>query len=878
MSLERYSKKRDFSRTPEPRGGGKKKPAGRIFVVQKHDASRLHYDFRLQVDGALASWAVPKGPSLDPTQKRLAVHVEDHPLGYADFEGVIPAGEYGGGTVLVWDKGTWTPEEKDPARAIQRGKLSFQLHGTKLHGGWTLTRLRARSDDNGEDQGDNWLLIKHDDEEAIPGGGSVILEELPDSVKTGRSLEEISEEEGGPAPRGSRRARAGAGGGKSGARGGAAPGAAGADPVIDPEKITGARRARMPRKISPQLCTLVESAPEGDDWLHEIKFDGYRLLGRVQSGRATLITRAGHDWTGRFPPLAGALERLPVRQAVVDGEATILDASGHPSFQRLQNAIKAADFDDLVFYAFDLLYVDGYDLRASPLIERKEALRRLVPSTEEGVLRYSDHVRGGGPLVRENACELALEGIVSKQVSAPYTQTRSRTWLKVKCTRRQEFVIIGWSPPEGARKHFGSLLLGAHDGEGRLVYTGRVGTGFTAASLKDIKQRLDGLGRRSCPADDPPTREERRGVRWVEPELVAEVEFAEWTDDGRLRHASFQGLREDKEAADVRIERPNPAPEREPPSAALSVTRRAGASAPPRRVRPKGAEGPPLVRGVAISNADRVLYPDQGETKLDVALYYEAVAERMLPHVAGRPLSTVRCPRGRAQKCFFQKHLGDTLGPPVKAIEVREKSGSEPYISIDSAEGLIALVQFGVLEIHPWGSRAEDLEHPDLITFDLDPGEGVEFERVKQAARRVRDELARAGLVSFLKTTGGKGLHVVAPLRPRAGWDEAKAFCEALAKRLASEEPESYVATLAKAKRTGKIFIDYLRNGRGSTSIAPYSTRARAGAPVAMPLRWEELGALDAPDKHNIRSAVQRLARLKRDPWEGFFGTAQSLP
>jgi bifunctional non-homologous end joining protein LigD len=874
MTLESYSKKRDFRRTPEPRGKPAKKPDGRVFVVQKHDASRLHYDLRLQVNGTLVSWAVPKGPSLDPAQKRLAVHVEDHPLQYADFEGVIPAGEYGGGTVLVWDKGTWTPEDKDPARAIQRGKLSFTLRGAKLHGGWTLTRLRARADD--EDAGDNWLLIKHDDEDAIPGGGSVILEELPDSVKTGRSLEEISEEEGGPPPRRSRGGPAPAPARKKAAKNPAAPAPASPDPA----QIPRARKGRMPRKVSPQLCTLVDAAPEGEDWIHEIKFDGYRLLGRIQSGKATLLTRAGHDWTGRFPPIVAALEGLPVRQAIVDGEATILDASGHPSFQRLQNAIKAADFDDLVFYVFDLLYLDGYDLRPAALLERKEALRGLVPSTLEGVLRYSDHVRGGGPAVRRNACELALEGIVCKQVDAPYTQTRSRAWLKVKCTRRQEFVVIGWSPPEGARKHFGSLLLGAHDGDGRLIYTGRVGTGFTAASLKDIKERLDERGRKTCPADEPPTREERRGVRWVEPELVAEVEFAAWTDDGRLRHASFQGLREDKEAAEVRIERANVALDREPPGAALSVTRRAGASAPPkgaRRARAQGG-GPPVVAGVTISSADRVLYPDQGETKLDIARYYEAVAEHLLPHVVGRPLSTVRCPRGRAQKCFFQKHLGETLGPPVKAIEVKEKSGTSSYISIDSVAGLIALVQFGVLEIHPWGARGRDLERPDLITFDLDPGEGVAFDRVKLAARRVRDELARDGLESFLKTTGGKGLHVVAPLRPKAGWDEAKAYCERLAKRLAAEQPEEYVATLTKSKRAGKIFIDYLRNGRGATSIARYSTRARAGAPVAMPLRWEELGALDAPDKYSIRNAAQRVARLKRDPWEGFFRTRQSLP
>lgn len=872
MSLQSYRTKRDFRRTPEPAGGrggrareGKKpEPGAARFVVQKHDASRLHYDLRLQIDGALASWAVPKGPSLVPGQKRLAVHVEDHPLEYADFEGVIPEGQYGAGAVMVWDTGTWRPEG-DPAEAIRRGKLTFSLRGQKLQGRWTLTRLRAGT--SRDASGDNWLLIKRGDDGAPPGDADTILESRPESVKTGRSLEEIAGEEGG-AGKGRRSAVAK----RKKSRAGAAPSAA-----PDPAGIAGARKAPVPRGLAPQLSTLADSPPDGDGWIHEIKFDGYRLLAHLDRSRVRLLTRAGHDWTRRFPPIADALAKLPLRSAVIDGEAAILDAGGHTSFQRLQNAIKARDFADLVFFVFDLPYLDGYDLTHAPLLERKEALRAIVPAVDEGILRYSDHVRGGGPAVRKNACELALEGIISKRIDAPYTPRRSSAWLKIKCSRRQEFVVIGWSPPSGSRKHFGSLLLGAYDSDGGLAYTGRVGTGFTAASLRDLKHRLDALERKSCPADEPPAPGERRGVRWVRPELVVEVEFTQWTDDGRLRHPSFQGLREDKEAASVRVEEAK---------VNAKPARRAKADSPPAKQGPGGRAarpterppGAPTVAGVRLSNADRILYPDQGQTKLDVARYYEAVAARILPHVIDRPLSTVRCPRGRAGKCFFQKHLGATLGPPIKPLAVREKGGTAEYISVDSPEGLIALVQFGVLEIHPWGSRSGHIERPDIITFDLDPAPGVPFERVKAAARRVRDELGADGLESFVKTTGGKGLHVVAPLRPEAGWDAVKAYCARVARRVVASDPAEYIATASKAKRTGKIFIDYLRNSRGATAIAPYSTRARPGAPVAMPLRWDELTGLESADAYTIRSAPARIARQKRDPWAAFERAARSLP
>jgi bifunctional non-homologous end joining protein LigD len=608
----------------------------------------------------------------------------------------------------------------------------------------------------------------------------------------------------------------------------------------------------------PELCTLAQRAPTGSGWLHEIKLDGYRILARKTAEGARLITRAGKDWTSKFPPLARAVEALPCDSCVLDGEATIVDRDGRTSFQRLQNAIKAKRFGDLAFFAFDLLYMDGHDLTGVGLSDRKRALRGLIAS-KPGMLRLSDHIEGDGPAVLRKACELGLEGIVSKRADAAYAQSRSRAWLKIKCTRRQEFVIIGWTKPGGSRKHFGALLLAAHDNDGRLVYTGRVGTGFTSASLKDLAGRMGPLARKTCPAGVPPTIEESKGAHWVTPSLVGEVEFTEWTDEGRLRHPSFQGLREDKPASEVRIER--------------AGTARGQHSKPDTRTRGKESSGMTTknavtIAGVAVTHPDRVLYPDQGITKGDLAAYYESVADRILPFLKGRPLSTVRCPQGRAKECFFQKHIRDSFGEAVRPLKVQEKGGIAEYISVDSVEGLIVLVQFGVLEIHPWGSTEHALEKPDMLTFDLDPGEGAPFEAVKEAARAVR---------GFLKTSGGKGLHVVVPVAPEAEWDRAKGFCESIAKGLAHDEPKRYIAKSSKAARTGKVFIDYLRNSRGATSIAPYSTRARKGAPVAMPLRWEELGRLDSPAKYTVENAMRRLSRLKREPWAEMAQIKQSL-
>lgn len=890
-SLGEHTRKRNFSKTPEPAGGKAKAGAKRLsFTVQKHDASRLHYDFRLEINGALASWAVPKGPSLDPADKRLAVHVEDHPLDYGDFEGTIPHGNYGAGTVLLWDTGWWEPDEKDPAKALARGKLSFTLNGEKLSGSWTLTRLRARASDT---DGDNWLLIKHDDENARKGGAG-LLDERPESVKSGRTLEAVAADGGGTSEKRSTPKKS------QPAHAKASVAVSTKDPLSWPE-LDAYLRAKPPTEFTPQLCTLSDTAPEGDGWIHEIKFDGYRLIVRSVGDSVRLFTRNGHDWTHRFGPIAAAVRDLPPGDVVLDGEAAVLDSSGQTSFQMLQQGIKKQTFKNLVFYVFDLVHLAGRDLTGAPLIERKEMLRRLMPEGQSGVLRYSDHVVGGGPSVQTQACELALEGMISKRADAPYTQGRSRSWLKIKCSRRQEFVVIGYTEPSGSRKHFGALLLAARDDDDRLVYTGRVGTGFTAGVLKDIRRRLDALERTTCPADEPPTRAESKGVTWVTPELVVEVEFTQWTDDGRLRHPAFQGLREDKPADEVRIEVIGPvASEGEmPKKPAKKLAKKSGkkvskgsnkksskpaakksarqTTSPTSTTKGAKATSGVSVAGVTISSPDRVIFPDAGLTKADLARYYAAVGESMLPYLAGRPLSTVRCPQGRQQKCFFQKNIRDTFSDPVRSITVPEKDGTAEYIAVDSVEGLVTLVQFGVIEIHPWGSHDGDLERPDTLTFDLDPGDGTDLDDLAELARRLREVLEVCGLKSFLKVSGGKGLHLVVPLVPDVGWDDAKAFCRSIAQRLAAEFPDKYTATVVRSKRPGKVFIDYLRNGMGATSVAPFSARAREGGPCAAPIRWEDLAKLEAPSQYTVANLPARLKRLRSDPWEGYRTTRQRL-
>ncbi len=823
MELEEYEQKRNFDTTPEPEGRVGPSLAGNLYVIQKHAASRLHYDLRLELDGVLKSWAVPKGPSLRAGEKRLAVHVEDHPVEYGAFEGVIPEGEYGGGTVMLWDRGTWAPIG-DPREGFLKGDLKFELHGQKLRGSWVLARMKGKAGE--EDK--NWLLIKKRDGAAISGTEPEPVETRNRSVSTGRTMEEIREEGNLVRP----------------------------SPVV-PANLPGARKAPQPVSFRPQLAVSRSDPPEGDDWVHEIKYDGYRILSLLAGGRVRLLSRNGREWTDRFREIATALSALPVESCILDGEVVVVDEKGRTDFQALQNLLQGIAAGSLAYFVFDLPWCAGYDLTRTPLLERKTLLKQLLePLGHNSRVLFAEHIRGQGGSVFNSACRLGLEGIVSKQANSPYEQKRSRRWGKVKCFRRQEFVVGGFTDPGGAREGFGALLLGCHDPGGNLLYAGRVGTGFDDRMLRKLSAMLFPMQVSRSPFVNPPTGYEARGVHYIRPELVVEVEFSDWTSDGILRHPSFKGIREDKDPAEIVREE------------SLSAKT---PSLPP--ARPAAASSGPY-----LTNPDRVFYPEIGITKQDLADYYADIADRILPHLRGRPLSLVRCPEGRGKECFFQKHLGDSAPRDLKSLQIKEKDGREYYSVLDDAAGLTALAQIGVLEIHVWGSREQALEQPDMMIFDLDPAPDVAWERMIEAALTVRDRLAETGLASFVKTTGGKGLHIVVPLLPAADWTTVKAFSKALADRIVRDAPEKYIATMSREKRKGKIFIDYLRNGRGATSIAPYSTRKRQNAPVAVPVSWEELisGGLrsDSFTLHNIR---RRLESLAEDPWEGYFPVRQEI-
>jgi bifunctional non-homologous end joining protein LigD len=639
---------------------------------------------------------------------------------------------------------------------------------------------------------------------------------------------------------------------------------------IDPAAVPLARKAAFPKPFAPQLATLVKEAPEGDDWLHEIKFDGYRILAFINKGEVRLISRNGKDWSDKFGVIRDAVAQLPIEQAVLDGEIVALSEDGRSDFQTLQNVVKRGAHAHLAYYVFDLPYCLGHSLEDSPLLARKELLELIIAGGNAPEVRYSDHIQGGGSDVYNHACRYALEGIISKRADAPYERRRGRSWVKVKCGKRQEFVIGGYTDPAGSRTGFGALLLGYYEDD-KLLYSGRVGTGFNEATLKDIHAELKARERKTPPFDNPPKGSEARGVHWVTPELVGEVAFTEWTEDGSLRHPSFQGMREDKKAGQVTREQPQALP-----TAEKNIAKGATLHMATSRTSKRGG-GHEVVAGVTLSNPDRVMYPGQDITKHDLALFYESIAEWVLPHVVKRPLSVVRCPQGHHKECFYQKHVTDALPDAVHGVQVEEEQGSNEYILINDLKGLISLVQMGVLEIHPWGSRADSLERPDLITFDLDPDPDVPWEDVVNAAKLMRAHLENLGLESYVKTSGGKGLHVVVPLIRRAGWDEVKAFAKAVATDLLKVAPDKYLATASKAKRKGKVFIDYLRNMRGATAVAAYSTRARAGAPVATPLSWEELSVDVKADTYTLENVPRRLHALKADPWEGFFKPSQQL-
>ncbi|MBZ3695420.1 MULTISPECIES: DNA ligase D [Phyllobacterium] len=835
--LETYRQKRDFAKTREPKGS-KARKSGNSFVIQKHDATRLHYDLRLEMDGVMKSWAITRGPSLMPSEKRLAVHVEDHPIEYNTFEGTIPKGEYGGGTVIIWDKGYWTPVD-DAAKGYRKGHLEFELHGEKLHGRWHLVRMQRRPKEKRE----NWLLIKSDDDAARKGGEPDILEERPESVKSGREIDDVA----GQAPGWS--SKTGKINKKKKETISKKPRKSKIENIdLDPSKLNGAKTGSLPRFVVPALATLSQKPPVGDQWIHEIKFDGYRLQAHIQAGNVKLFTRSGLDWTAKFgKQLTAAFQALPIGNALIDGELIVETASGASDFSALQVALSNGETDHFRFYAFDLLYLDGYNIKSVPLIGRKALLQRII-GVDAGLINYSDHFDEAGHLVLSHACRLSLEGIVSKLRDAPYPSGRGKTWIKSKCSLRQEFVIAGFTSSSTSRKAIGSLVLGVY-AKGKLQHVGRVGTGFTTRLAEELFRQLSGLRIDKSPFAERLDALESRNLRFIRPVLVADVEFRGWTADGSLRHASFRGLREDKRAKDVVRETP----------------KMYGTSKQPKRT-------------VTLTHPDRIYWPDAGVTKEGLADYYTEVWRYIEPFVVGRPLALLRGPSGTDSQLFFQKHAWKGLNEHIDLIkDPKEKSG-EPLISINDLDGLIALVQSAVLEIHPWGSTVKDWEHPDMIVMDLDPGPEVEWQAVIDAALETKTRLEQFGLAPFVKTSGGKGLHVVAPLLPKATWPAVKTFTKAVAEAMATDAPDRYVATVTKSKRQGKILIDYLRNQRGATAVAPYSTRARSGAPVSMPLDWGELDLSIGPAYFTVNNAVARIGALSSDPWQDFRKSAKPLP
>ncbi|WP_337270259.1 DNA ligase D [Oryzifoliimicrobium ureilyticus] len=832
MALETYNSKRNFDLTPEPRGG-RQKSAGNSFVIQKHDARRLHYDFRLEMDGVLKSWAVTKGPSLDPNEKRLAVHVEDHPLSYGDFEGIIPKGQYGGGTVIVWDRGTWKPVG-DAKKGYSKGHLEFELDGDKLRGRWHLVRMHPRPGEKRE----NWLLIKADDEEARPDSAAEILEERPESAKTGRTVEEVAEH-----PNDVWNSKETSKTKKPGSRAGFKAASVKSSPSDLPK---GAKQSPLPNFIEPVLAKLKPKPPTGDRWLHEIKFDGYRLQVRIEQGKVTMLTRSGLDWTDRFgPEMASAFNALDVKTALIDGELVVERSNGASDFSALQHDLSEGRTDRFVFYAFDLLYLDGFDLTSCPLIERKHRLQAVI--SDGGRLRYSAHFNETGGMVLDHACRLSLEGVISKQRDSKYVSGRGGDWIKSKCAERQEFVIGGYVISSSATGAIGSLALGVQEKNG-LRHVGRVGTGFSAEVARSLFARLSKLEEKKSPFADKLTADERRGLVYVKPELVAEIEFRAWSADGNLRHASFRGLREDKAAKDV-VQEAKPTNSRPAPTSSVRLT-----------------------------HPDRLYWPDDGVTKQGLVDYYAQVWRFMAPYVVNRPLSLLRLPDGiTGKQRFFQKHGWKGMNKSIQEItDPKDRSGPK-LLRITDFDGLVALVQSGVLEVHPWGGTTSHWEKPDMITMDLDPGDDVSWAEIISAAEEIKARLEEAGLAAFVKTSGGKGLHVVTPLAPKASWTDVKAFAKQLADEMASDDPAHFIAKATKAGRKGKIFVDYLRNGRGSTAVAPYSTRARPGAPVSMPLAWAELSDDVGPAYFTVANSPARVNGLAHDAWEDFFAAARPL-
>jgi bifunctional non-homologous end joining protein LigD len=887
-ALATYRKKRDFSKTAEPSGEKRVSASGRLrFVVQKHDARRLHYDLRLELDGVFKSWAVTRGPSNDPADKRLAVEVEDHPLDYGDFEGTIPAGAYGGGTVQLWDRGYWMPEgPKTPEEALRSGDLKFTLEGERLHGSWVLVRMKT---DRTGGKRTNWLLIKHRDQSASSDGGADLLAQ-DRSVASGRAMSEIAAGKGrAPKPfmMGGTRAAARANAVWT-SKDAASPASAGRRPAPKPAARPPKAVKRIPEFVEPQLARLVETPPLEAGWGHEVKLDGYRLQLRVARGLAALKTRNALDWTDRFSSIAEEAGVLP--DCLIDGEVVALDKQRMPSFSALQAALSEGRSDRMVFFAFDLLFEKRGDLRPWPLSQRKERLERLLKEVRGEHIRYVSHLESRGDEVLKSACAMGLEGIVSKRLAAPYASGRGDGWRKSKCRAGHEVVLGGWTSESGTLR---SLLAGVHRG-GKLVYVGRIGTGYTRKTAQDLLPKLEALTVEQSPftGENAPPRERR--VRWLRPELVAEIEFAGWTDSGMIRQAAFKGLRQDKPAGEVTDEIPAAGD-----GSAARDRKAAGAGAPARapekpkrgarrgaKQTPSGAVGgstatPAAVMGVQISKPDKPLWPDAGDgrpvTKLDLARYFESVGSFMLPHLEGRPCSLVRAPDGIGGQTFFQRHAMAGMSDLFELVKV--KGDREPYVQIDRIEALAAVAQIGALELHPWNCAPHDPEVAGRLVFDLDPAPDVAFEAVIEAALEMRDRLNAVGLESFCKSTGGKGLHVVTPLLSSKShavqWPAAKNFAHVICAQMAQDSPEKYLDTMSKSQRVGRIFLDYLRNDRIATAVAPLSPRARAGAAVSMPLAWKEVRRGLDPKRFTVRSAPALLEKHKE--WSRYPGAAGSL-
>ncbi|MBC8649335.1 DNA ligase D [Pseudomonas sp. MTM4] len=839
MALDEYNRKRDFAATPEPGGDTrtrrKQDKSGALqYCIQKHDASRLHYDFRLELDGTLKSWAVPKGPSLDPKSRRLAVHVEDHPLDYATFEGTIPAGHYGAGDVIVWDRGIWIPEG-DPHEGYRKGKLKFTLEGEKLSGVWNLVRTRM---DGGKEQ---WFLIKSNDDAARPEQDYDIVKEQSDSVLSDRTLI--------PRKRGKAKLEVDA------------------KPVKTPAArtrkkaahttLSGAKPAPLPDSLKPQLATLVESVPDGD-WRYEIKFDGYRIMARIESGKVQLFTRNGHDWTAKMPQQAEALAALGLESAWLDGEVVVPNEEGTPDFQALQNAFEIGRSGTILYYLFDLPFLNGMDLREVPLEERRAALSQLLEANDNELLRFSADFTEQPESVLDSACQMKLEGLIGKRAGSTYVSKRSNSWVKIKCKNRQEFIIVGFTDPKGTRAGFGALLLGLHNDEGELHYAGKVGTGFNQATLKSLHAKLKPLKVDKSPLAKAPPAADVRGAHWLKPELMCEVAFAEMTRQGVIRHSVFHGLRSDKPAQAITHERPAKAPKTKSKAADKSASSAGGK--------------------IKISNPERIIDKSIGATKMELARFYAEVAPWALPHLRQRPLALVRAPEGIEGELFFQKHTEKLSIPHITQLDTALFPKHAALMTIDSVEALVSAAQMGTIELHTWNAVAPVLDHPDRFVLDLDPDPALPWKRMVEATQLTQTLLDEIGLQSFLKTSGGKGLHILVPLKPTQNWKEVKAFSQAIAQYMAKLLPQHFSAVSGPKNRVGRIFIDYLRNSQGASTVAAYSVRAREGLSVSVPIHRDELAELKGANLWTIRNLMSRLEEQgDDDPWAEIDETDQTI-